>query len=79
MKTKEIDVWVHEKDMMVVRFTEPMSSLYQKAKLVIELPEKKIEITESELRNAILYANTKEPSYSANERHIRITKERLGF
>lgn len=51
MKTKEVDVWVHNAkkidmcDHVTVKTYNPMNSFYNKAKLIIEIPEKKIEIT----------------------------------
>jgi hypothetical protein len=58
MKTKEIDVWIPECRVNVKGLIETYSDLDElrtdwdgvavKAKLIIEIPEKKIEITESE-------------------------------
>lgn len=62
MKTKEIEVWVYENDLEKaqkngtkgVYFTleYPDDSSFKKAKLIIDLPEKKIEITESQFDEA---------------------------
>ena len=64
MKTKEIDVWVNPNSSMYSEFDDsklgatvmynPDEKFSVKAKLIIEIPEKKIEITEREfLRKAI--------------------------
>ena len=55
MKTKEIEVWMHEKfingdEWFPVYPLRTDMDGFIKAKLVIEVPEKKIEITESQLR-----------------------------
>ena len=59
MKTKEIDVWVNPKRLEVEKNWRSERSIsssnwdepdWLKAKLIIEMPEKKIEITESEFR-----------------------------
>lgn len=63
MKTKEIDVWVSN-SLVIQDDTECRNifrsggdescvnkKLFTKARLIIELPEKKIEITESQLRD----------------------------
>jgi hypothetical protein len=58
MKTKEIEVWVHEKhaikdcDHLIWGISKKPD--YIKAKLVIDVPERKIEVTENELRDAIV-------------------------
>ncbi len=60
MKTKTIDVWVHrdlgkvvvsDADELrhVVISANDISHSYNKAKLIIELPEKKTEVTESQI------------------------------
>ena len=65
MKTKTIDVWVDEKqfekydmydcDYLLESEKDPDID-YLKAKIIVELPEKKIEITESEFDRKWEYA-----------------------
>lgn len=63
MRTKEIDVWVnsdcwkYDLTEIVMNTSEQPNYNMIKAKLTIELPEQKIEITESELERAIGVAN----------------------
>jgi len=80
MKTKEIDVWVPEEffnkefDCFYVTTTKRDDKL--KAKLIIEKPEKKIEIAESEFDNAFL--KTYEDSLVFTD-HMDLIKKELGF
>ena len=64
MRTKEIEVWVRKeifeakengafKDLVCLTYPQDAERNCLKARLVIELPERKIEITESQLANAI--------------------------
>jgi hypothetical protein len=94
MKTKEIDVWgykntlnrVFEDNIMCDLFTEQeikkfgnlkLEEMYR-AKLIIEIPEKKIEITESEFDEACLSAGEYE-DYDRRYVYIDKLKKELGF
>ena len=92
MKTKEIDVWVELPSILsAIRsksaFGNDMSTLRSncsigacKAKLIIELPEKKIEIVEQSVDNAFVYANRRvEPSNQVSPCWLKEFKTRLGF
>lgn len=64
MKTKEINVWVSPSDLGNKYFSVvqesadcPMKGDSVKAKLIIELPERKVTITESEFEEAVKFAN----------------------
>lgn len=55
-KVKEIEVWVDPKEdefASRVVYVSQFQPRYVKARLIIDLPEKKIELTESELDEAI--------------------------
>ena len=57
MKTKEIDIWIskfgnrEDLDLGIIHLNEAKDTL--KAKLIVELPEKEITITESDLRGVL--------------------------
>jgi len=79
MKTKEIDVWVLKE---CVRHTYNSGSwntkesldFNVKAKLIIEIPEKKIEITESEFDEAVTAVIIRDGYYCT-----KTLKKELGF
>ena len=81
IRTKEIDVYVHQGfldkgwDCMSVmeRSTPPEFTL--KAKLLIEIPEKKITITESQFDAAISRAS----GMAVNYNYVNDIKKELGF
>jgi len=54
MKTREIDIWLSEEELsyMSKRHYQVSSIMYTKAKLIIEIPEEKITISEDELNEA---------------------------
>lgn len=75
MKTKEIDVSVELYGDGTLRDVSPFESTYDlKAKLVIEIPEQKIEITESQFKPIMDYFTVSEDKHV-----VKIVKEKLGF
>lgn len=72
MKTKEIEVWVDDnyfpwfKDgaSMPIHPQKPTGGPSFKATLVIEIPEKKIEISESEFEEVLRYAEKDHANYT---------------
>jgi len=51
METKEIDAWVrYFDDGTIMDISTKEGAYYERAKLIIEIPEKKIEITERQFR-----------------------------
>jgi hypothetical protein len=83
-KTREIDVWVRciedigEKEQNYVIVYNYKVSGCSKAKLTVEQPEKKIEITESEFDEARMRALGLTTTEAISNASFRIKKE-LGF
>lgn len=81
MKTKEIDVWVckntfnkSNSHLWVYKnfYKAPEGIQYLKAKLIIEIPEKKVTITESEFDDAL-------KNCFIGDNNSRYLKKELGF
>lgn len=81
-KIKEIDVWVTPKILESTSSNNFYVQTYEgdtaflKAKLIIEIPDKKITISESEFENAFL--KTYEDSLSFTD-HMDLIKKELDF
>lgn len=82
MKTKEIDVWVNSE--LINRWhcqeiNNCKTTIHNlKAKLIIEIPEKKIEITESDLDRAYQVYFNNEESFTSGH-FLKVIKKELGF
>jgi hypothetical protein len=83
MKTKEINTWIYKNkdidmcDHLTIKTQDPLSDNYYKAKLIIEIPEKKIEITESQLEKAYKRAYGRVNKHEAH--YFNLIKKELGF
>ena len=80
MKTKEIEVWGYEGSLLIhdkfpSNFND-MPNVY-KAKLIIELPERKVEITESEFDEAVKDYDLHNPCLKAFSGAMEHIKQKL--